>query len=196
MTRLVRTPSGSTAEVFEIPRHSRRGTSGRSQEVWDLPDEKNAREHPRRRQLRPEPTPTRSWGTAPTTAPTKVFKPVSGFMGVYTAAYNTIVPMDNASGNQPVGHNKPAEATASVRPSSHAATDRSRLEGWAFVRFVSSWRRDGLRSLGSARWPTYRQRGSGHGQKKAFPEQRMVLTTGGDGSGGGGPNDQDAQTGL
>ena len=41
-----------------------------------------------------------------------------------------------------------------------------------------------------------RQRGSGHGQKKGFPEQRMVLTTGGDGSGGGGPNDQDAQTGL
>ena len=61
-------------------------------------------------------------GTAPTTAPTKVFKLVSGFMGVYTAAYSTIVPMDNASGNQPVGHNKPAEATARVRPRSHAAT--------------------------------------------------------------------------
>ena len=53
-----------------------------------------------------------------------------------------------------MGHNKPAEATASVRPSSHAATGRSRLEGWAFVQFVPSWRRDGLRLLGSARWPT------------------------------------------
>ena len=32
--------------------------------------------------------------------------------------------------------------------------------------------------------------------REGFSEQRMVLTTGGDGSGGGGPNDQNAQTGL
>ena len=41
-----------------------------------------------------------------------------------------------------------------------------------------------------------RQRGAGHGQYKGFPKQRMVLATGGNGPGGGGPNDQNAQTGL
>ena len=168
------------------------------QEVWDLPDEKNARKHPSAAvNFASNRRPPNHGGDGPDHRANQGVQTGERLHG----RIHRGVQHNRAHGQrewQPPGgpqQTRRGDRQRQAEQPRRNGTDRASRDGPSFGSFHLGVAM-GFDHLVQHAGRRCRQRGSGHGQKKGFPEQRMVLTTGGDGSGGGGPNDQDAQTGL